>query len=715
MSDGLPGGGLGGTFVGYGQRETEQTSDMAQKIEWYLARDGQQHGPLTEAELNKFIELGHLRPTDLLWRAGFADWRVASDVFPLSEPRSPVRASSQPASEEPDLAADPVEDETVVVSSRQPEPEPESLPEPAPALAAKAAPAGSQSAPNTEPEPQAQPAPQPKVDPEPGPSVAVAAAPRAERDARPTEPARESGAGAPQTAGGEVRPATAPGPRPAESRPQVRLQQRIAPEQAADPQSAPRAAAPSDTTQPARPRPAPNRSPADTASAVAAPSDDTGNVAQTAAAAWQAAETAARSRAPAPQPTAEAAGPRGPVQPSHGYAGPRPALPGHPALQGSPAAAGPGVGPRLSDRLPHPSELQPPGRIATTPATPEAFRQPPFGPAHDPKQPRFGAAFDSETDVADYPEQETGGRSRRSGFLMGGLVVVLLAFLGAGGWYASQHPEEIQSIYESAIGGASLATAPVVRAPTEVVRERAGDVVAPAPALQRHAAAPAAIAPVSSSARPNVALLNSPLWQLMGQRFPAWVEKRDEEVRELQANGKSPADINKHLVQQFVAFRRSNAAVALSAPIESLEAIVQAFVANLRALSGVNDKMCFAFISRGEVGEEIVPLFADPVGSQRLQNQSQSIVNAIVAAQDRAARYDPPVPEDFDALSVELRKRGWSQQDLAMFSDPAQLSKAPPATVCRLVTDWFVTQSAIEDADRRARLIAASLRPVVAE
>lgn len=41
--------------------------------EWYLARDGQQFGPLSDVELTKFVELGHLRPTDLLWRQGFAD------------------------------------------------------------------------------------------------------------------------------------------------------------------------------------------------------------------------------------------------------------------------------------------------------------------------------------------------------------------------------------------------------------------------------------------------------------------------------------------------------------------------------------------------------------------------------------------------------------------------------------------------------------------
>ena len=45
------------------------------QIEWYLARDGAQHGPLSDVEMRAFVQLGHLRPGDLVWRAGFADWR----------------------------------------------------------------------------------------------------------------------------------------------------------------------------------------------------------------------------------------------------------------------------------------------------------------------------------------------------------------------------------------------------------------------------------------------------------------------------------------------------------------------------------------------------------------------------------------------------------------------------------------------------------------
>jgi GYF domain 2 len=59
--------------------------------QWYLAREGQQYGPLTDPELAKFVELGHLQPTDLLWREGFPDWRPALVVFPTLAPGAAER------------------------------------------------------------------------------------------------------------------------------------------------------------------------------------------------------------------------------------------------------------------------------------------------------------------------------------------------------------------------------------------------------------------------------------------------------------------------------------------------------------------------------------------------------------------------------------------------------------------------------------------------
>ena len=80
-------------------------SSPAAQTQWYIARDGQQFGPLSDTELTKFVELGHLQPTDLLWREGFPDWRPAMVVFPPRKPamqrpaptpRAPVQWLSMP-------------------------------------------------------------------------------------------------------------------------------------------------------------------------------------------------------------------------------------------------------------------------------------------------------------------------------------------------------------------------------------------------------------------------------------------------------------------------------------------------------------------------------------------------------------------------------------------------------------------------------------------
>lgn len=71
----------------------------APPIEWYIARDGKQYGPLTDLEMRKFVELGHLRPSDLVWRYGFPDWRPALAVFPPQprpQPAPPPQTGRQP-------------------------------------------------------------------------------------------------------------------------------------------------------------------------------------------------------------------------------------------------------------------------------------------------------------------------------------------------------------------------------------------------------------------------------------------------------------------------------------------------------------------------------------------------------------------------------------------------------------------------------------------
>ncbi|MCH9765159.1 MAG: DUF4339 domain-containing protein, partial [Alphaproteobacteria bacterium] len=64
---------------------------------WFIARDGHQHGPLSDTEMKLFVERGHLRATDLIWRQGFPDWRPAQSVFPAKPQPDPQTAPGQAA------------------------------------------------------------------------------------------------------------------------------------------------------------------------------------------------------------------------------------------------------------------------------------------------------------------------------------------------------------------------------------------------------------------------------------------------------------------------------------------------------------------------------------------------------------------------------------------------------------------------------------------
>jgi hypothetical protein len=58
---------------------------------WYIARDGQIHGPITVAEFAEFIRRGHLLKSDYVWHDGLDDWLLGQDL--LSE----GRLTAQPA------------------------------------------------------------------------------------------------------------------------------------------------------------------------------------------------------------------------------------------------------------------------------------------------------------------------------------------------------------------------------------------------------------------------------------------------------------------------------------------------------------------------------------------------------------------------------------------------------------------------------------------
>jgi GYF domain 2 len=58
---------------------------------WYLGRDGQQFGPVTESEFHRLFQTGQVLPTDLAWREGYPEWQAVGVIMAqLSPPVAPV-------------------------------------------------------------------------------------------------------------------------------------------------------------------------------------------------------------------------------------------------------------------------------------------------------------------------------------------------------------------------------------------------------------------------------------------------------------------------------------------------------------------------------------------------------------------------------------------------------------------------------------------------
>ena len=679
------------------------TSD---NIEWYLAREGQQHGPLSQVELDKFIELGHLRPTDLVWRAGFAEWRSAADVFLATADDE----SDQPVGSE-DASGENIADETGSETFDTD---------------------GVVAAPDGPAEPDWQPVPQSgdetssgvgSADPSNAVSEVAAAREPESVEEIPREPTVDLSRRRDQATGdrGPAAPNEPVGASQAEqSIPAEELdagrRELQHPSELMAPASSPAASAPQ-----AEP-----------------------NVASAAAAAWQAASEAQAAKAPIEHPDVRPLStPQDPIQPVPAAHGPArgqfvtPA-PGHPV---APAAASGTQAPGPARPASQPQFSHPPGAVGA----PGAFPGPAHAPAlahpgfsGPPQGPNVGAL--PPVDFApplDGPPDQLQPRSQSWLLGTGGLIAMfLIGVVAVAGWFAMDNPQQVTAIYNQVLGISESGEEPVVRAPQRATREAVAPNIQPTnPPPERTAlsipqtgpSAPEAAAPIPSAPKqPAIApqapstsssealLMRTKLWQLLESEFPQWVAKRDAEVRELTTTNSSKADINRHLVEAIVTFRRNNAELALSAPLEQLEAVAKAFIANLREFSETNAAMCYEFISRGEISKQILPLYADPVRSRLLEEQSRMIVTAIIAAQNKSKVHGAPTKTDFETLSSELRRRGWTQSDLAMFSNPSALSKAEPKTVCRLVTDWFVTQTRLPDPAMRSRLISASLRPVVA-
>lgn len=65
---------------------------------WYYARDNQELGPVTTAQLKALLKKGDVEPANLIWKEGMENWRPANEVAPFrSESATSTTAVFRPA------------------------------------------------------------------------------------------------------------------------------------------------------------------------------------------------------------------------------------------------------------------------------------------------------------------------------------------------------------------------------------------------------------------------------------------------------------------------------------------------------------------------------------------------------------------------------------------------------------------------------------------
>jgi len=284
--------------------------------------------------------------------------------------------------------------------------------------------------------------------------------------------------------------------------------------------------------------------------------------------------------------------------------------------------------------------------------------------------------------------------------------------------------ERLLAQFTASIGGGS-GKPEVVEAPKDPARvaanirpnEKPGPAASQPPSQQpTNAAQPTAatVAPTKPTPEEAAQLLSTPLWETFKAGFPHWAKKLVDRAQAMKSAGASEDEVGNVVMRAMVQLRRQNATVALSAPPENLKTVAAAFVTNLKFLRKTSIEACYGFIAEGDLSKQVLPLMLNPARAGPLHRQSIAVMRAINAGRSSKIAYASPKKEDFEALSNELTKRGWSRADLQLFSDPTALSKAPHEQVCRLVTEWFETQLKMPDGEQQMRLLTASLSPVVA-
>lgn len=222
------------------------------------------------------------------------------------------------------------------------------------------------------------------------------------------------------------------------------------------------------------------------------------------------------------------------------------------------------------------------------------------------------------------------------------------------------------------------------------------------------------IAAGESKAQIDASLQNIAVWRYLKREFADWYQEIVAEVEKMRIQKQDERVITQYFVNVIVTLRRRNALAALQSSPDHLRGMATAFVTNLKQLGSRDGATCYAFITHGEASPFMIELSKTPAFAETLQKQMIAVFSSVVDARAGRKIHANTRRPDYDALTEDLTKqRGWSQQDLATFSDPQKLSTTLPDKVCTLVQDWFVTQLAIKDTEQQTRLLAESLKPLV--
>jgi hypothetical protein len=281
-------------------------------------------------------------------------------------------------------------------------------------------------------------------------------------------------------------------------------------------------------------------------------------------------------------------------------------------------------------------------------------------------------------------------------------ILVLVALLGGGGWFAWQSGglDFLRDRLTSAKEGEQV---PTIAAPT--------DGVSPA-------AEPAGAPPSSANLDANAQQLDSrieklPAWSVVKREFPDWYGEQLRQAAKLSAENQPETAVNRHLAEALVTLRRQHANDALSASTPRLKEVASAFLNNLKTLAEKSVGACYGFISQGETSPAVVEVLQSPDQGAAVQAQIAAIFEAIADGRKSPATHDKAGKADYDILVQELTKLGWKENDLQVFSNPTLLSREPPDRVCRMVQDWFNAHLSVADQGTQERLLVETLKPVV--